>query len=51
MAGECLGRSRGGLTSKIHLAVEGAGIPLSIILTVGQVGDKPQLLPLLEQIT
>lgn len=51
MAGECLGRSRGGLTSKIHLAVDGAGIPLSIILTEGQVGDNPQLLPLLEQIS
>ena len=51
MAGECLGRSRAGLTSKIHLAVDGAGIPLSIILTEGRVGVKPQLLPLLEQIS
>jgi transposase len=51
VAGECLGRSRGGLTSKIHLAVDGSGIPLSIILTEGQVGDNPQLLPLLEQIS
>lgn len=51
VAGECLGRSRGGLTSKIHLAVDGTGIPLSIILTEGQVGDNPQLLPLLEQIS
>ena len=51
MAGECLGRSRGGLTSKIHLAVDGAGMPISIILTEGQTGDNPQLLPLLEQIS
>ena len=51
MAGECIGRSRGGLTSKIHLAVDGAGLPISIILTEGQAGDNPQLLPLLEQIS
>ena len=51
MAGECIGRSRGGLTSKIHLAVDGAGLPISIILTEGQAGGNPQLLPLLEQIS
>ena len=49
--GEALGRSRGGLTSKIHLAVDGRGLPMSIILTPGQAGDNPQLLPLLDQIT
>ena len=48
--GEALGRSRGGLTSKIHLAVDGRGLPMSIILTPGQAGDNPQLLPLLDQI-
>jgi transposase len=48
--GEALGRSRGGLTSKIHLAVDGHGLPMSIILTVGQAGDNPQLLPLLDQL-
>jgi len=47
---EALGRSRGGLTSKIHLAVDGRGLPMSIILTPGQAGDNPQLLPLLDQI-
>jgi transposase len=51
VAGECLGRSRGGLTSKIHLAVDGIGLPMSIILTEGQAGDNPQLLPLLDQIS
>lgn len=45
-----LGRSRGGLTSKIHLAVDGRGLPMSIILTPGQAGDNPQLLPLLDQV-
>jgi hypothetical protein len=29
--GEALGRSREGLTSKIHLAVDGRGLPMSII--------------------
>ena len=48
--GEALGRSRGGLTSKIHLAVDGHGLPMSIILTAGQAGDNPQLLPLLDQL-
>ena len=27
--GEALGRSRGGLTSEIHLAVDGRGLPIS----------------------
>jgi transposase len=45
-----LGRSRGGLTSKVHLAVDGRGRPLSVRLTPGQAGDNPQLLPLLDDI-
>ena len=49
--GEALGRSRGGLTSKIHLAVDGRGLPMSILLTPGQAGDNPQLLPLLDEIS
>lgn len=49
--GEALGRSRGGLTSKIHLAVDGRGLPMSILLTPGQAGDNPELLPLLDQIS
>lgn len=48
--GEALGRSRGGLTTKIHLAVDGRGRPLSILLTPGQAGDNPQLWPLLDAI-
>ncbi len=50
MAGEHLGRSRGGLSSKIHLAVDGRGLPMSVVLTPGQAGDNPQLLALLEKI-
>jgi transposase len=45
-----LGRSRGGLSTKIHLAVDGRGRPLSILLTGGQAGDNPQLLNLLDAI-
>ncbi|MGW0165997.1 IS5 family transposase [Streptomyces sp. NPDC003343] len=37
-----LGRSRGGLTTKIHLAVEQARKPLSLVITAGQRGDSPQ---------
>jgi len=36
-----LGRSRGGLTTKIHLAVDALGRPLRMILTPGQRGDAP----------
>lgn len=45
-----MGRSRGGWTTKIHLAVDGAGRPLSIRLSPGQAGDNPELLPLLDDI-
>ncbi|MEU9085073.1 IS5 family transposase [Streptomyces sp. NPDC048357] len=36
---QALGRSRGGLTTKVHLAVDGRGLPLSIVLTSGNVND------------
>jgi transposase len=47
--GDCvaLGRSRGGLSTKIHAAVDGRGRPLVIPLTPGQAGDAPMMLPLL----
>ena len=48
--GEGLGRSRGGLSTKIHLAVDGRGLPMRALLTPGQAGDNPQLLPLLDGI-
>jgi transposase len=34
-----IGRSRGGLTTKIHLACGGHGRPLSLVLTAGNVND------------
>ncbi|MEV6655166.1 IS5 family transposase [Streptomyces sp. NPDC051219] len=45
-----LGRSRGGLTTKIHLAVEQGQKPMSIVITAGQRGDSPQFEPVLEGI-
>ena len=48
--GEALGRSRGGLSTKIHLAVDGHGRPLSVLLSGGQAGDNPHLLPVLDAI-
>ena len=43
-----MGRSRGGLTTKIHLAADTQGRPLRIILTPGQAGDVPQAAALLD---
>ncbi|WP_435844400.1 transposase [Streptomyces globisporus] len=36
-----LGRSRGRLTTKIHLAADGRCRPLAFVLTPGQAGDAP----------
>ncbi|MEU9575311.1 IS5 family transposase [Streptomyces massasporeus] len=45
-----LGRSRGGLTTKIHLACDGKGRPLAILLTPGQRHDSVCAQPPLERI-
>lgn len=45
---EALGRSRGGLSTKIHLAGEGGLRPLALMITPGQWGDSPQLIPVLD---
>ncbi|MEV0919442.1 IS5 family transposase [Streptomyces sp. NPDC049967] len=45
-----LGRSRGGFTTKIHLACEQGQKPLALLVTAGQRGDSPQFEPLLEAI-
>ncbi|MFJ8588994.1 transposase, partial [Streptomyces sp. NPDC093595] len=37
-----LGRSRGGLTTKLHLAVEQGQKPMSLVVTAGQRGESPQ---------
>lgn len=45
---QAIGRSRGGLSTKIHLAVRGLGCPVRLILTPGQKGDALQAGPLIE---
>ncbi|MFF7725880.1 IS5 family transposase [Streptomyces sp. NPDC008001] len=45
-----LGRSRGGLTTKLHLAVEQGQKPMSIVITAGQRGDSPQFEPALNKV-
>jgi transposase len=45
-----LGRSRGGLTIKLHLAVEQGQKPMSIVITAGQRGDSPQFEPVLNKV-
>ncbi len=37
-----IGRSRGGLTTKIHAAVDALGLPIRFELTSGQWADSPQ---------
>ncbi|WP_392957419.1 IS5 family transposase [Streptomyces sp. LN245] len=45
-----LGRSRGGFTTKLHLAVEQGQKPMSIVVTAGQRGESPQFEPVLEKV-
>ena len=45
-----IGRSRGGLSTKIHQLVDGRGRPLVIALTAGQAGDSTMMQPLLGQL-
>jgi transposase len=44
------GRSRGGLTSKVHLSADRRCRPLSFVLTPGQAGDSPQFRAVLARI-
>jgi transposase len=43
-----MGRSRGGLTTKIHALVDGRGLPVELHLSEGQASDCQQADPLLE---
>jgi transposase len=45
-----LGRSRGGLTTKTHLACEQGQKVRSLIVTAGHRGDSPQFIPVLRRI-
>lgn len=44
------GRSRGGLSTKLHHLVDGHGLPLVVAVTPSQSGDSPMLIPLLAQL-
>lgn len=47
---QALGRSRGGLGTKIHALVDGLGMLAKFRLTGGQAGDSPEALPLLDDV-
>ncbi|WP_248002759.1 IS5 family transposase [Streptomyces sp. RLB1-33] len=46
-----LGRSRGGLTTKLHLAVEQGQKPLSLVITAGHRHDSPQFQNVLDRVS
>ncbi len=45
-----IGRSRGGLTTKAHLATDGNGHGLAVLVTAGQAGDSPMMSAVLDAI-
>lgn len=45
-----MGRSRGGLTTKIHALVDRLGRPVRLVLTPGQAGDAPVAADLLSEL-
>lgn len=45
---QALGRSRGGFSTKVHIAVDALGNPLRLLLTAGQRHDSPQASALIE---
>lgn len=50
MKAALLGRSRGGLTSKVRLASDPRCRPLAFVLTEGQAADSPRFVPVLDKI-
>ena len=46
----CLGRSRGGLTTKIHVVVDARGLPVRLGLSAGQAHDAPAAHGLLDRL-
>ena len=48
-ADHAIGRSRGGLTTKVHALSDTACSPVTVLLSTGQAGDNPMLWPLLER--
>ena len=47
---QALGRSRGGWGTKVHLAVDGSGIPLAATVTAGQAHESKQVAAVLEKV-
>ncbi len=47
-ADHAIGRSRGGLSTKIHTLTDQHCRPVTILLSPGQAGDNPHLVPLLD---
>jgi transposase len=45
---QALGRSRGGFSTKLHVVVNGLGMPVDFKLTPGQAADITQAMPLLD---
>ncbi len=45
---QALGRSRGGFSTKIHIAVDALGLPLRLLLTPGQCHDSPHAAALIK---
>ncbi len=50
LAWEALGRSRGGFSTKLHLAFDGRGRPLGIHVSAGQRHESTQLEPTLDSV-
>jgi transposase len=48
---EGIGRSRGGLTTKIHMAADLRCRPVARLTSPGQDGDSPQFIPLMQAIS
>lgn len=46
-----MGRSRGGLTTKVHALVDARGLPIRMVLTAGEVHDSQAVPALLEGLT
>ncbi len=50
MKAALLGRSRGGQSSKVHLAADRRCRPLAFVLTAGQAATGPQFIPVLDKV-
>jgi hypothetical protein len=49
-ADHALGRSRGGFGTKLHLADEGGGLPVHVVLSAGQAQESRFVEPVLDEV-